>query len=78
MSKYQIQRSSPRGGKAGRGFNKSGTVQVIEPIGNGRYLLVAQFRYSTGNNDQILKAMSKAQLWVSSHTDPKSGVVEDC
>ena len=60
---YQLARSGTHGGKAGRGHNKTSTIQVREPAGDG-YFLKTQFRYQTGNSRSESNAIMKARAWV--------------
>jgi hypothetical protein len=55
---------SKGGGKAGKGFNKTGTVQVHEPFNSESYLLKKQIRYSVGDPTSLDKAMQKARAFV--------------
>lgn len=60
----RIAQSNLRGGKAGRGRNKTATVQVREDICPGEYLLLAQFRYDVADVASIEKAVAKARKWI--------------
>lgn len=63
---FIIRNATLSGGKAGKGYNKTSTIQVREPIGGGDYLLKAQYRYTTGNQEQYTRAILKARNWVDS------------
>jgi hypothetical protein len=56
---FNIVRSNGRGGKAGKGRNKTASVQVREPLRGTAYLLVKQFRYGAGCG-MMAEAMTKA------------------
>ena len=60
----EIFESKNTGGKAGKGFNKTETIQVIEKINNG-YLIKKQFRYYTNDNLSRHKAIVKAEKYIS-------------
>jgi hypothetical protein len=60
---YDIVLSSG-GGKAGKGFNKTATVQVHEPFNAESYLLRKQIRYTVGDRASLEKAMQKARTFV--------------
>lgn len=48
------------GGKAGKGHNKTSTVQVMD--GN---MLVKQFRFKVGDSESYRKAREKAKLFIN-------------
>ena len=52
-------RISSGGGKAGKKRNKTGTIQVCEPMGEG-FLLRKSFRYKIGSKESLEKAKTKA------------------
>ncbi len=49
------------GGKAGKGCNKTSTVQVLQPLGSGS-LLVKQVRFKV--TDGHTKAVDTAKQWI--------------
>lgn len=59
----EVCRSDSRGGKAGRGKNKTATVQVREPIRNG-WIIKKQFRFEVGNTESYVAAEQKAWQYV--------------
>jgi len=59
---YSI-RESRGHGKACNGAKKTSTIQVIEPNGDG-YFLVKQFRFKGGDFDSKRKAINKAKTWI--------------
>lgn len=63
---YEIAQSNGRGGKAGKGRNKTATIQVRESVRPGEYLLKAQFRYTVGNSQSQSNAHAKARAWIDS------------
>ena len=50
---------SKGGGKAGKGRNKTASVQVLKPVGNGNQMM-KQVRYTVGDSDSQNKAIRKA------------------
>jgi hypothetical protein len=58
---FEVETSNKRGGKAGRGCNRTATVQVRQPINGDAYLLLKQFRYNTNDNTSFLAALAKAE-----------------
>ena len=50
------------GGKAGRGYNKTSTIQVIEIVGNMGYNILKQFRFNLMDESSKQKAKQKAKL----------------
>ena len=64
-SGYVIADSDRRGGKAGRGRNKTATVQVREPLSADRYLLRKEFRYTVAAEKLDREAaIAKAKGWI--------------
>lgn len=51
---YVIAEADKRGGKAGRGHNRTSTIQVQKPLQGDTYLLEKQIRYT------VMSAESKA------------------
>lgn len=70
---YEISTSNQRGGKAGRGHNKTSTVQVRKPIPNG-YLLEKAYRYRVGDAHGYSNALHKAKLWVDAKVTEKDNI----
>lgn len=67
---YDIVTANQRGGKAGRGHNKTTTLQVREPTSGDGYLLKKQIRYRVGDGHGYGGALHKAKLWVDAqHTE---------
>jgi hypothetical protein len=62
---YEIRESSG-GGKAGRGCNKTGTIQVREPFNATHYLLKKQIRFTVGDPTSRLRAVQKAREHIDS------------
>lgn len=60
---YDIAESNDRGGKAGRGCNRTATVQVREATGSG-YLLLKQFLYTVGDSVSKAKAVEKSKAFI--------------
>jgi hypothetical protein len=70
---YEITTASQRGGKAGRGRNKTTTLQVREPASGG-YLLKKQIRYRVGDAHGYGGALHKAKLWVDARCAEKDHI----
>lgn len=71
---YEIKCANPSGGKAGRGCNKTTTIQVLEPFGEDGYLLKKSFSFSTQDRmaEQLkIVAMSKAKKFVDQLAEGK-------
>lgn len=60
---YTIRRSGERGGKAGRGKNKTATIQVLD----GEFLL-KQFKFEVGDDESFERARLKAINFVDSQS----------
>ena len=65
---YDIKGANPSGGKAGRGCNKTTTIQVLEPLGaDGSYLLKKSFSFNTQDRmaEQLrIVAVAKAKKFI--------------
>jgi len=57
---YVIKTANPTGGKAGKGFNKTSTVQVL----NQDNMLIKHFRYQVGDPASYLTAVFMALTYV--------------
>lgn len=55
------------GGKAGKGFNKTSTLQVRKPVLSG-YLQKAKFRFLVGDAESETKAIENAKKWIDTET----------
>jgi len=64
MADYHIQDAKSTGGKAGRGRNKTSTVQVFEVIGDFGYLK-KQIRFDVNDFQSHERAKEKARAWVA-------------
>ncbi len=60
---YVIRQADSAGGKAGRGHNKTSTIQVREPMPDG-YLLKKSFRWRVADRNSLNKAIEKAKKYV--------------
>jgi len=67
---YIIAESKPTGGKAGKGHNKSATIQVRECT-NGGFFLYKQFRYVFSDLQSKNGAIIKAMSFVDTCTQPR-------
>lgn len=63
---YIIVESNERGGKAGRGFNKTKTLQVRENNGNG-FLIKKQVTFTVGDSDSYSKAEDKCRKYIDEY-----------
>ncbi len=54
---------STTGGSAGKRSNKTQSIQVRQDAGQG-YLLLAQYRFKTGDLESRDKAIKKAELYI--------------
>ena len=61
------------GGKAGKGRNKTGSVQVIERLDSGGYLLKKNFRFQRLSLISYEKALEKAKKWIDENTVQEKG-----
>lgn len=61
MMHLVIAESNGRGGKAGRGHNRTATIQVRQMLTGGDYLLKKQFRYKVGDRASRESAVAKAR-----------------
>ena len=57
-----IKHARPTGGKAGKGHNKTSTIQVFD---NETNCIVKQFRYSVDSTVSWKKALAKAKDYLS-------------
>lgn len=62
---YHIQIANPTGGKAGKGKNKTSTVQVIDDTDTDNAFLVHSFRFKVGDMESRIRAFDKAEKWVA-------------
>lgn len=67
IGKYKIIESSG-GGKAGKGYNKTASIQVILPYGEG-CLLKKSFRYKVGSIEEKADALIFAAYWAAENQD---------
>lgn len=56
----RIKYANPTGGKAGKGFNKTSTIQVMDDMN----CMVKQFRYNVGDAESENKALNKAKEYI--------------
>lgn len=61
---YHIQTARNTGGKAGKGCNKTSTIQVYEVIGDMGFLK-KHFRFAINDPKGYAKAQEKARAWVA-------------
>jgi hypothetical protein len=59
---YTIKQASQTGGKAGKGNNKTSTIQVRQELKEG-YLLRKQIRYKVDDPEGMKNAVQKAKDW---------------
>lgn len=61
---YRIVNALPTGGKAGKGHNKTSTIQVLDRA-TGRYrTMLKMFRYTVAKPCDRDRAVSKAMAWI--------------
>jgi len=61
---YEIAESKRTGGKAGKGHNKTATIQVHELLHQDGFLLKKQFRFFIGDFKSRYSAIQKAKLFI--------------
>jgi hypothetical protein len=61
---FKIVQSNSRGGKAGRGCNKTATIQVHEDFNATSYLMIKQITFTVGNEESRQKAVQKARDFI--------------
>jgi hypothetical protein len=65
---YIIAESNERGGKAGRGFNKTKTLQVRQELGKGNgYLIKKQVTFTIGDAESYNRAEDKCRKYIDEH-----------
>lgn len=57
------------GGKAGKGFNKTTTIQVRKPMRNG-YLIIARWRVKVGDQQERLEVIEQAKKVIEGLINP--------
>lgn len=63
MNEYKIKFATPSGGKAGKGHNKTSTIQVIRDS-----MIIKMFRFTVNNPESMRKARIKAEEFVASQS----------
>ena len=61
MERFRIIHARNTGGKAGKGRNKTSTLQLIKRFSPFSYAVIKQFRYTVGNAESLKKANEKAE-----------------
>jgi hypothetical protein len=61
---YVIAEANARGGKAGRGHNRTSTIQVRQPLQGDNYLLKKQIRYTTVSKESKAGAILTAKQYI--------------
>ena len=74
---YTVLYSNSTGGKAGKGLNKTSTLQVIEKIPPG-YFIKKQFRFTVGNKESENKAIEKAKIFIKKNLVIKKIITIKC
>ena len=69
---HTIADSNGLGGKAGRGCNRTATVQVRKALWGGDYLLLKQVRYFVDKPGARQAAAEKARAYVDSISSPNT------
>lgn len=65
---YVLKTASPTGGKAGKGLNKTSTVQVID---SREMILLKHFRFKVGDPASLARAWAKAWKFYDEHKAKK-------
>jgi hypothetical protein len=58
---HVVQTASSTGGKAGKGCNKTSTIQVFK---EGGQVIVKAFRFNVGNDESFKSAVRKARVFI--------------
>lgn len=68
---YTIRLARQTGGKAGKGYNKTSTVQIVEKFGFDGLLerVVKMVRYEVGKPGELEKAIDKAKQKIDQMTE---------
>jgi len=61
---YHICDARPSGGKAGKGRNKTSTVQVLDDTDPDCAILLKSFRFNVGSSESHREAWDKARTYV--------------
>jgi hypothetical protein len=61
---YVIAEAKPQGGKAGKGHNRTSTIQVREPLQGDNFLLLKQIRYTTVSKESKEGAILTAKQYI--------------
>lgn len=65
-----IKTANPTGGKAGKGYNITSTVQVIDP---SDYALKKQVRFKVGDRESLRRAWQKAKDFIDGKPPQRGG-----
>lgn len=65
---YYITEAQANGGKAGKGNNKTTSIQVRQQM-QGGYLVLASYNYPIGDTAKRDKAIEKAKAYIHDWTD---------
>jgi len=60
----KIVEARPTGGKAGKKFNKTSTIQVIDDMSNLGYVKLKQFRFNIKDKASKQRALDKAGEYI--------------
>lgn len=63
MNYYALKFARNTGGKAGKGRNKTSTVQVVQRVGEG-YRVLKQFRFRVGDIASQRRAVDRAGAFI--------------
>ena len=67
---YLLTNPKPTGGKAGKGRNKTSTVQIRETLKNG-FLVIKSIRYNVNEPVSKINAISKAKKYIDGLKPPE-------
>lgn len=63
---YEIRHAQPTGGKTGKGYNRTTTLQVVELVPYG-YVIKKIFKFILGNKESFDNAENKCISWIEKH-----------
>ena len=69
---FHICDARPTGGKAGKGNNKTSTVQVFDDTDTDCAFLIKMFRFKVGDLQSYVKAKQKARTYVKALLTPRA------
>lgn len=61
---FLVRHAKSTGGKAGKGHNKTSSVQVVEKVDRNYCKVISTYRYVVGDRDSYSRALSRANRHV--------------